>query len=299
MISAISQPFVIIDGHSIVHRAYHALPVLTTKQGLLVNAVYGFFLIFLKAIKGLEPGFLAVAFDVPGPTFRHSEFADYKANRKKTPDDLCRQIPEIKAVLQAFGVKVFEKQGFEADDIIGTIVKEAKKTEVKEIIILSSDTDFLQLVGDKVKVMIIKRGLSDIIIYDEKQVQQKYGGLKPSQLIDFKALKGDVSDNIPGVSGIGEKTAIKLISDFGGLDNLYLRLKNKQDFSLVKPAVLNKLLHEEGKALLSRNLVKVKENVDIDFELALCAWAGYDRPKVEDSFKNLGFVSLLSKLSDN
>jgi len=214
---------IIIDGNAVIHRAFHALPPLTTKKGELVNAVYGFLLVFFKAIKEFQPDFVVATFDFPAPTFRHQKYKLYKATREKAPKELYQQIPKIKEVLEGFNVQIFEKQGFEADDLIGTISQKAPKKQILpeiETIILTGDLDALQLVDKNTKVYILRKGVKDIVLYDREKVKEKYGGLEPEQLIDFKALRGDPSDNIPGVFGIGEKTAIALIKEFGTLENL-------------------------------------------------------------------------------
>lgn len=291
---------IVIDANSLIHRAYHALPSLTTKAGELVNAVYGFFSIFLKALRELNPDFVATAFDLAVPTFRHQIFSDYKAKRKKAPEDFYRQIPRIKGILDAFGIKIFEKEGFEADDIIGTIALLAEtKSPDLEIIILSSDTDVLQLVDAKTKALILKKGISQTILYDEKGVQEKYQGLTPRQLIDFKALRGDPSDNIPGVFGIGEKTATELINRFKSLENLYSGLDQEETSKSLKESLLNKLVNQKEKAFLSKRLAEICRDIDLNFDLESCSWKNYDRDGVAKIFKDLGFFSLLARLPEN
>ena len=224
------KKLILIDGNAIVHRAFHALPALTSAKGVVTNAVFGFTSIFLKMIRDLEPDYIAATFDLAGPTFRHEQFEDYKIHRVKAPDELYRQIPIVKEILGAFGVPVYEKQGYEADDVIGTLASLAKreKNGKIQVIIVTGDLDTLQLVdGEKVVVYTMRKGMADTVTYDEKAVWTRYS-LKPSQLSDYRGLKGDPSDNIPGVSGIGEKTAAELIQKFGSLDNLYEELaKNK------------------------------------------------------------------------
>ena len=199
------KTLVLIDGHALVHRAYHALPRLNTGKGELVNAVYGFILILLKVLKELKPDYIAATFDLAGPTFRHKEFEEYKATRVKAPDELYAQIGRVKEVLQAFNVPIFEKEGFEADDIFGTIAEQLKnkRSEVKTIIV-TGDLDTLQLVDKNTEIFTLKKGVKDTILYDEKTVIERYG-LKPEQVAYFKGLKGDPSDNIPGVPGMVTK----------------------------------------------------------------------------------------------
>lgn len=291
---------IIIDSNSVIHRAFHALPPLTTKKGELVNAVYGFLLVFLKAIREFQPDFIAATFDFPAPTFRHQKFKEYKAKRPPAPEELYQQIPRVKEVLKTFNVPVFEKEGFEADDIIGTIAKLAPKKQVLpkiETIILSGDLDSLQLVDPKTKVYALRKGVKDTILYDEVLVKEKYQGLSPQQLVDFKALRGDPSDNIPGVRGIGEKTAIQLIRDFNSLENLYREIEEKTEKSKeIKLAVREKLINGKEQAFLSKTLAQLDQNAPIDFNLEKCQWGKYDKEKVIEIFKNFDFKSLMERL---
>ena len=291
---------VIIDGNSVIHRAFHALPVLTTKKGEPVNAVYGFLLVFFRAIKDFQPDFIAACFDFPGPTFRHKKFKEYKAKRPPTADELRQQIPKAKEVLQSFNVPVFEKQGFEADDIIGTIADStAKKQTPPEVenIILSGDLDCLQLVNIRTQAYILRKGVKDIILYDRKRVKEKFQGLVPEQLLDFKSLRGDPSDNIPGVTGIGEKTAISLLLEFGKLESLYEEIeKDSEKIKKIKPKIREVLLKYKEQAFLSKDLVVIKKDVPINFNLEKCRWQEYDKEKAAQLLKNFEFYSLLKRL---
>jgi len=297
------KKLIIIDSNSVVHRAYHALPALVTKKGELVNAVYGFLLVFFKAVKDFQPDFIAACFDFPGPTFRHKKFKEYKAKRPPAPKELYQQIPKIKEVLESFNVPIFEKEGFEADDIIGTITRLAPQKQLIpqiETLILSGDLDILQLVNSQTKAYTLRKGVKDVILYDEKQVQEKFQGLIPKQLLDFKALRGDPSDNIPGVTGIGEKTAIKLIKEFGSLENLYLELSQRP---LPKAAAISvnqrlraKLEEYKEQAFLSKDLARIKRDVPIDFNLKECQWKEYNKEKTIQILKNLEFYSLIKRL---
>ena len=283
---------IIIDSNSIIHRAYHALPPLSTKKGELVNAVYGFLLVFFKVLREFKPDFVVATFDFPAPTFRHQEFKEYKATRPKAPDELYNQIPKVKEILKSFNVPIFEKEGFEADDLIGTISRLAPKKQILpeiETIILSGDLDTLQLINQQTKVYLLKRGVKDTILYDERAVKERYG-LSPEQLIDFKALKGDPSDNIPGVPSIGEKTAIKLIKEFGSLENLYSSLTH------LDPRLRTKLEEYKDQAFFSKNLVKINQNIEIDFDFKKREWKNYDREKVTRILKDLEFFSLIERL---
>ncbi len=290
------QVFAIIDGNAIVHRAYHALPPFTTKEGVLVNAVYGFFSFIFRVIKDLQPRAIAVAFDLAAPTFRHQEFDGYKAKRKKAPDNLYHQIPIIKETLKAFGIKFFTKEGFEADDLLGTMAASVQKSSDLRSIIISTDTDILQLVDHNTEAMILRRGISQSVIYDEEGVQRKYQGLNPKQLIDFKALRGDPSDDIPGVFGVGEKTAIRLLGHFGDLEHLYSSLDKKGTEKIIKKSVFDKLVNQKSQAFMSRNLAEIRTNVAIDFDVRTCYWQNYNREKVSDILKGLGFSSLIVRL---
>lgn len=297
--------FLIIDANALIHRAYHALPPLRNKKGELINAIYGFCLILFKILKELEPGFIVAAFDLPFPTFRHKKFKGYKAKRPKTPEELSQQILKVRDLLKAFDIPVLEKRGFEADDIIGTVSRLTLKREIRpqmENIILSGDSDLFQLVDPNTRVYFLKKGIKNTVLYDKELVKEKYQGLDPEQLVDFKALKGDPSDNIPGVPGIGEKTAIGLIKRFGSLENLYSAL-NQRTTSKMDSAGLNQrtrvLLEKyKEKAFLSRDLIQIERNVPVDFDLEKCQWKDYDKEKVIQAMKGLGFRSLIKRLSD-
>jgi DNA polymerase I len=297
------KKLIIIDSNSIIHRAYHALPLLSTKSGEVVNAVYGFLLVFLKAVKDFQPDFISATFDFPALTFRHKKYKEYKAKRLKAPEELYEQIPKVKEVLEAFNLAIFEKKGFEADDLIGTIsnlVCEKKTLENIQIVILSGDSDILQLVVDpRIKVYALRRGVKDVILYDEKLVKEKYQGLGPGQLVDYRALRGDPSDNIPGVAGIGEKTAISLLLEFETLENLYNKIKgNSQKIKDFRPKLKEILLKYEKQAFLSKELALIKKTVPLDFDLEKCCWANYDKEKITKLFKKFEFYAILNKLSE-
>jgi DNA polymerase-1 len=297
---------IIIDGNALVHRAYHALPPLSTKKGEIVNAVYGFLLVFLKVIKEFQPDFIAATFDLAAPTFRHEKFKDYKATRPKAPDELYYQLPKVKEVLKNFNVPVFEKEGFEADDIIGTIARLVQKNQIAtkiETIILSGDLDTLQLVDDYTKVYTFKKGIKDTILYDEKAVKEKYDGLVPKQLSDFKALKGDPSDNVPGVPGIGDKTAISLMKEFKNLENLYKEIRKIKTLAqggekkgVLNPRILNLLKEYKDQAFFNKTLVDINKDAPIDFDLEMSRWGDYDQEKVAQILKEFEFYSLIERL---
>ncbi len=294
---------IIIDSNSIIHRAYHALPRLTTKKGELVNAVYGFLLVFFKVIKEFQPDFIVAAFDLPGLTFRHKKYKEYKAKRPPAPEELYLQIPKVKEILKLFGVSIFEKEGFEADDIIGTIAEHAPKKQVLpkiETIILSGDLDTLQLVDSQTKVYSLKKGVKDIILYDEKLTKEKFQGLDSKQLLDFKALRGDPSDNIPGITGVGEKTAIELLLKFENLENLYKEIEeNSEKAKELRPKLKEVLLKYKEQAFISKSLAQIETNVPIDFNFEEIWQKRYNKKEVEKILKELEFYSLLEKLPEN
>ncbi len=281
------EHLVVIDGHALIHRAYHAIPPLTTKNGEIVNAVYGFTVILLNVLKELDPEFVVVAYDLPGKTKRHESYTKYKANRKERPEDLGQQIERTKDIISAFNIPLLSMEGYEADDVIGTIVKNVPKNI--ESYIVTGDMDELQLVDEKTKVYTMRRGFTDTIIYDEKKVRERYN-LPPKQLVDFRALKGDPSDNIPGVSGIGEKTATELIGRYQTLNNVYRNLKD------IKPAIAKRLKKDKDKAYLSQKLSRIETNLDINLDLGKCCLAEYDKNEVTKIFTELGFKSLFDKI---
>jgi len=293
---------IVIDSNAVIHRAFHALPPLKTKKGELVNAIYGFLLVFLKAIKELKPDYIAATFDFPAPTFRHQKYKLYKATREKAPDELYEQIPKVKEVLRNFNVPIFEKQGFEADDLIGTISKTAPKKQILpeiETIILTGDMDALQLVDKNTKVYTLRKGVKDTVLYDKEKVEEKYGGLAPEQLVDFKALRGDPSDNIPGVTGVGEKTAIRLLLEFGSLENLYHEIEeNSEKARKIKPKLKETLVKYKEQAFISKDLADLRRDVPIDFNLDKCRWGKYDKERAVQVLKNFDFYSLINRLSE-
>jgi len=294
------KTLVILDSNALVHRSFHALPDFRSPKGDLVNAVYGFTSILLKVLKEFEPEYIAATFDVAGPTFRDEEYEEYKAKRVKAPDELYAQIPKIKEILGALNISIYEKQGFEADDVMGTItslIGKSKEYSEIETIIVSGDLDTLQLVNKHTKVYTMRKGLQDTILYDIEAVKKRFGGLVPDQMVDYKGLRGDPSDNIPGVVGIGEKTAIQLLVEFDSLDNLYKELEKDTDKAKnLKPGVRNKLIQYKDQAFFSRELVTVRKDVPIDFNLEQLKWRNYKKEDVEALFKELGFRALLNRL---
>lgn len=293
---------IIIDSNSIVHRAFHALPPLSTKSGEVVGAVYGFLLVFLKALREFEPDYIAATFDLPGPTFRHEKFKEYKATRPPTAEGICQQLPKVKEILKAFNVAIFEKQGFEADDIIATIarlVSDRQTMPELETIILSGDSDTLQSVDKNTKVYFLRKGVKDTVLYDEDKVLEKYQGLTPEKLADFKALKGDPTDNIPGVKGIGEKTAIDLILKFNSLENLYKEIdENSAKAMEIPQRIKDILIKDKEQAFLSKELSQAERNTPIDFDLSKCHWQELDKDKAREIFEKFEFRSLINRLPE-
>ncbi|MBU0619652.1 hypothetical protein KKB14_01070, partial [Patescibacteria group bacterium] len=316
------EKLLIIDGNALIHRSFHALPLtIATKKGEITNAVYGFTTVLIKALREFKPSYVVLTLDKKAPTFRHKEFAEYKAHREKAPDELYKQIPRIKEIAHAFNIPIYEKDGFEADDLIGTISKEIRfpKTEVELLsakadrsstsvfgnristIIVTGDLDTLQLINNHTKVYTMSRGLSDSVIYDEKAVQNRFGGLNSKQMIDYKALRGDPSDNIPGVRGIGEKTAIELLKQFGNLENVYKYLDNRQQIAdssklLIKSRIVELLKKHKDDAYLSKKLATIKCDVDIEFDLEKTKFGDFDKSKVVQLFSELEFKSLLPRI---
>ncbi len=297
---------VIIDGNAIIHRAYHAIPPLTVKDGTIVNAVYGFTSMLLKVLEDLEPSHLAVSFDVAGKTFRDEIYEDYKATRTKADQDLYDQIPLVYEVVEAFDIPIYTKEGYEADDVIGTVSREVadnktKYKEVDEVMIVTGDMDMLQLVDDGVvKVYELRKGLSDIVIFDDKKVIEKYG-FGPEMIVEYKALRGDASDNIPGVKGVGEKTAKLLIEKIGGIKEIYkdLKSKNSKIREEFKPGIIKKLEEGEDSAKMSKELATIAKSVKgIGFKIADCEFAAVnlERDKIKSLFTKLEFFSLLKRV---
>ena len=287
--------YMLVDGHALIHRGFHAIQHLSTKSGEPTNAVYGFTVLLLGALKDLKPDYIAVAFDLEGGTFRHDKYKEYKATRVKTADELIQQIPRCKEIVQALGIPIFEMQGFEADDVLGTLATEIKKENLSaenkdfEVLIVTGDLDTLQLVDEHVKIYVSRKGLSDIAIYDSAAVRARYG-IEPGQMIDFKAIKGDPSDNIKGIAGIGEKGASDLIKEFGSLANIYKnldKLKEKQ----------RKMFEEQrAQAEMSYHLSQIVCDVPIKFSLTPYQFSEIDYQQAVRIFQELEFKSLILKL---
>ncbi|WP_027308207.1 DNA polymerase I [Caloramator sp. ALD01] len=284
-----SNKLLIIDGNSLMNRVFYALPPMNNSEGKHTNAVYGLSVILLKIIKDLKPNYIAAAFDKKAPTFRHIEYEEYKAGRKKMPDELAEQFPIAKELLRAFNIGIYEIEGYEADDIIGTMSSKFEQDGF-EIYILTGDRDSLQLVSNSTKVLITKKGITDLEVYDIEAIREKYG-FDPIKIIDLKGLMGDTSDNIPGVPGIGEKTAIKLLSEFGSIENIYENIDK-----ITAKKVKENLINNREQAFLSKKLATINKNVPISFNLNEMNIENYDYQKVMAIFEELDFKSLINKI---
>lgn len=298
------RTFMLIDGHALIYRAYHAFTELNTSAGQQVNAVYGFSRILLTVIREFHPEYIAVTFDTHAPTFRHAEYLGYKSSRPEMPLDLRPQIDIIKKVVTAFNMPQFELPGYEADDLIGTLSKQIVALKDPELltVIVTGDRDAFQLVEDDlVHVWLPGRGkFSKDKEYNEQAVIEKMG-VKPSQIIDLKALMGDASDCIPGVKGIGEKTAVRLISEFGSVDAVYDMLAHPEKVTeaqkkILTAGVVKKLSEGQQDAVMSKQLATIDRNSPITLELESCKMSGYKKEDVVKLFEELEFESLLKLL---
>ncbi len=282
---------VLIDGNALLHRAYHATPPLTTSKGELVNAVYGFTSMLLRAVNDLKPDFIAVAWDEKGPTFRHQAYTQYKATRGPTDDGLSGQYKRVHELSSTLNIPEFSLQGFEADDLIGTLAKQARNLEV---IILTGDRDIMQIIDKHIKILMPKKTLADVGLYGIEEFVAKYG-FSPKQLIEYKALCGDASDNIPGVPGIGDVSATKLIHQFENIENIY-----KSENLKTLPERMQKLLAEGAEdAVMSKKLATLDLKAPIKLDLAKCRVSDYDHQKAVRLFEELGFKSLINRLPNS
>ncbi len=320
----------LIDGNAIVHRAYHALPPLTAPDGTVINAMYGFFSMFFTVISDLQPEYVIVSFDISAPTYRQAMYAGYHAHRPKMEDDLAVQFEMLREALEKMNISIFAVEGFEADDVIGTLasqvqlsvasdqssatgqpvdqlnsqnridrklVNKIQKTENRkpitehiETIILTGDRDLLQLVNTNTKVLMPVVGVKETVLYDEKKVEEKYG-VKPSQFVDYKALIGDPSDGYPGVTGIGPKTAASLLKDFGTFEALYERIGE------LPPKVAEKLATDAEQAALAKKLATILRDVPITCELETCKTSELNIKGALEVFEQYGFNSLLKRFN--
>ncbi len=297
------KKIVLLDSLAIIHRAYHALPNFSTRSGKPTGALYGVSTMLISIIKELKPDYVLACFDVSKPTFRHEAFDDYKKGRKKTEDDLLIQIQESKEIFEAFGIEILEKEGYEADDIIGTLVEKLKKEDLK-IFIASGDMDTFQLIDDDRVVVYTLKKADQSVIYNEKEVIKKFG-FEPKYIVDYKALAGDSSDNIPGISGIGVKTATNLILNFGDLENIYNILnKNEKEFidkfkiGKITPRIIKLLKEGEEEAFFSKELATIKRdlNIDFDFSRQKSFLENIDLSKTGEVFRKFEFRHLNERL---
>lgn len=284
-----SKKLMIIDGNSLIHRAFYALPPLKTKEGIVTNAVYGFLNMYYKVVEEYRPTHIGIVFDKKGLTFRHKEYEDYKAGRAKMPDELSLQFPLLKEILGHMNVKKLEIEGFEADDIAGTMASLGER-EGYEVVLVSGDRDYLQLVDENTCVVLTKKGISDTEVYNVEKVADEYE-LTPEQLIDLKGLMGDSSDNIPGVPGVGPKTGIKLLKEYGSVENLYSELENMK-----KGSLKNKLELYRNQAYMSKMLARIVRNVPVETELDELKLSEPNLEELSEMYDKLEFRSLLEKI---
>ncbi|MBI3261099.1 hypothetical protein HYZ64_01860 [Candidatus Berkelbacteria bacterium] len=276
-----ADKLLLFDGNALVHRAYHALPPMSSPDGRLVNAVYGFMVSLLSAIALHEPTYVVVAFDVAGKTFRNKLYLEYKATRQKADQALYDQIPIIQKLLEDMNVPIYGAAGFEADDVLATIAKQAKGVET---IIVTGDNDALQLVNDHVKVYSVSRGVKLAVTYDARAVEDRYG-IPPERLVDYKALAGDASDNVKGVPGIGPKRATELVREYGAVENMISQLPQLRQF--------------KNDLLLAKKLVTLVDTVPLRLNLEEARLSDYDTKKMAREFLGLGFKSLIKRLPDS
>lgn len=283
-----NKTLVIIDGNSIINRAFYALPEMSNKEGLKTNAIYGFTNMLLKIIDTYNPTHISVAFDRKAPTFRHIEFKEYKAGRKKMPDELREQFEPLKDLLDKFNIHRLEIDGYEADDIIGTVSKIAEDNGFK-VYIVTGDKDAIQLASNKTTTLITKKGVGKVEEYDYDSVIEKYE-MTPTQFIDLKGLMGDKSDNIPGVPGIGEKTGIKLIKEFSSIEGIF------DNIDSIKGSTKKKLEENKELAIMSKKLATIIRDVPVEFNLEELEYGNYNTKDILDVFKYLGFTSLIPRI---
>ena len=282
------ERFLLIDSNSLIYRGFFAVPPLTTTKGELVNAVFGFASILLKVIQEVPPVHIAACFDLPIPTFRHERDATYKATRKPMPDDLRPQFERCKEFLEKFGVPMYSLPGFEADDVIGALAKQAEALDL-DTLILSGDLDTLQLVTPRTKLMTTRQGFQNTVVYDEAQIMARFG-LRPDQMVEYKALKGDATDNIPGVPGVGEKTAAKLIAEHGTVEGVYAAV------GTLTPKLRASIAASHEQVLHSREMSRIVTELPVTLDLERTRRGSYDRAAVIELFRDLEFRSLIPRL---
>ncbi|MBQ8005891.1 MAG: DNA polymerase I, partial [Clostridia bacterium] len=284
------KKLLVVDGNSILNRAYYGVRMLTNREGLPTNALFGIVNILSKQLDAVSPDYLAVAFDLKAPTFRHKMFTEYKAGRKPMPNELATQLPFAKDICRAMGFTVIEKEGYEADDILGTLAKAAHEKEDTEAYILTGDRDSLQLITEDGRVKVLLAGNTDTTIMDEEKFKEKYG-VSSTAFVDVKALMGDSSDNIPGVPGIGEKTALRLIAEYGSLNGVYASLENAGHSA----GLLKKLTEGKESAYLSLDLARICCDVPLDISFDELQNNGFDRGELFSLFTKFGFSTLIKR----
>lgn len=297
------KTFIILDTHALIHRAFHAMPPLTSPAGEPVGAVYGVANVILKIIKELQPDYVVAAFDRPEPTFRHEQYKAYKAQRKKASDDLIRQFDTVRNLCAAFGIPVFDHAGFEADDVIGTVIQKTitgTNDTAPRVIIVSGDFDLLQLVKNEEDVVVLKPGGSakEDVLYTERMVLEKYG-FSPRFVPDFKGITGDASDNIKGIPGVGGVKATTLIRAYGALEDIYAHLEEAREKKTIGPQAADLFVKYKNDAFESRELARIRTDVPLSFTLADAVWSGVSYDSAKLFFERMGFVSLLSRLPHN
>ena len=290
---------VLIDGNAIMHRAYHALPPLTTRDGTVVGAVYGVVSILVNALTSIVPTHVVVAWDLPTPTFRHEKYIGYKAQRPKADAEMVTQIPLVKEVIARIPLTQVEQAGYEADDIIGTLAKKGSEllgsSEPNEVIILTGDQDTMQLVSDKVKILTPAKGKNPPVLYGPEEVRTKYG-VTVAQIVDFKALIGDSSDNIPGVAGIGPVTAAKLLNEYETLEGIYNAIHNLQFTIHNSETIMKKLEAGRDSAFLSQDLSRIVTDMEIKVSEEEMEYQGLQGPTLKEELTKLGFRSLVRRI---
>lgn len=286
------QKFILIDGNAMLHRAYHAMPELTNSKGDMVNAVYGFFAMFFNILGDQNPSYVAVCFDRSKPTIRQTMYAGYHANRPEMESSLSSQIAFVDELLEKLGVSIFALDGYEGDDLIGTIATKVYSSDDDiETVVVTGDRDMLQLVNDRVKILMPQNGLGKTILYDAEKVEEKYG-VRPDQFIDYKALIGDQSDGYPGVTGIGPKTAATLLSQFETFENLYTKIGE----GVVPEKYAIKLATDAEQAALAKKLATIITDAPIQFDLKHCLTSDFNLVSLHSGFEEHGFKTLLARL---
>jgi DNA polymerase-1 len=286
------KTLLLIDNHALIYRFFHALPPLANSKGEASGAVYGLSSVLLKIIREQRPDYIAATFDLPGQTFRGKLYDQYKIHRPTMPSDLQPQVKKARDLFEVFGIKSIDQEGFEADDVIGSLAKKFKGEKDLVVIILSGDLDVLQLVdGKRVVVQFLKKGISETKLYDEEAVIERYG-VNPNQLTDLKGLLGDTSDNIPGIKGVGPKTASPLIAKYGDLDNLFENLWELPE------KIGNKLENQKEAALFSKDLATIRVDIPFDFSLDDLKRRPLNRDGIKSFFQEMGFASLINRLEN-